>query len=803
MSDIPNKIDDLPTSEARFVGKAVPRVEDPALITGEVEFIDNVSLPGMLHCAILRSPFAHAKIENIDLAEALELPGVVAIATGQDALAWSTPPMTMPEGWGDLPLAAHKVRFVGEPVAAVAATSRYIAEDALELIDVDYEPLEVVSDPFAAITDESGDLVFEERGNNIMMQRTFTWGEVDDAFANAEHVIEGNFRWNRMGANPTETFGCITEWNPRSLDMTIRASIQAPNFTALARAAVFQLPTSKVRLITYPHGGSFGGKGLPRGIDITAILSRKAGGKPVKWIEDRIEYLTGGAGQAWDRHYEGKLAVSADGTFTGFRVRLVDDIGANGEGYGSISAAKVLTAFTGPYTIGAAEYDLTLVATNKAPAHPYRGMGPPPHFFVLESLVDMTARKLGIDPAELRRKNFIGPDQFPYTIPSGNEYDSGQYEVVLDKALALAGYDKLREEQKQAREQGRMVGIGVVSIIEPGVMDPNAYAIIGMPGVGQPEGATVAFDVLGNVTVRVGFSLEGQGQYTLITQLVADYFGLEMSQITVLCLDTQTAPPHYGPGGSRLGVAITGAVLGACDRIKEKMLSVAAAVFQAPKEALQLKDGVVGIPGVDEAQLPVAAVAGMMLGRSDLLPPEIDPAPEATYAWTAAGRTEPDEQGRAKSYLTAAQSVHIAQVEIDGETGFSRITGYWVVDDCGTRLNPATLEGQLQGSIAQGVGAALLEEYLYDEEGQPLVTNYMNYLMPTASDVPIAVKDEVVTPSPFTPLGAKGCGEGAIHATPSAVMCAINDALAPRGLQATEVPASPMRIWKLLRGEAS
>ncbi|MCP5044439.1 MAG: xanthine dehydrogenase family protein molybdopterin-binding subunit [bacterium] len=803
MTKIPNKIEDLPTSKTRFVGKAVPRVEDPALITGEVEFIDNASRPGMLHCAILRSPFAHAKIESIDLEEALELPGVVAIVTGEDAVKWTTPPMTMPEGWGDLPLAAHKVRFVGEPVAAVAATSRYIAEDALELIDVDYEPLEVVSNPFEAIEGEEGSLVFEERGNNIMLQRTFTWGEVDQVFDEADHVIEQKFRWNRMGANPTETFGCITEWNPRSLDMTIRASVQAPNFTALARAAVFQLPTNKVRLITYPHGGSFGGKGLPRGIDITAILSRKAGGKPVKWIEDRVEYLTAGAGQAWDRHYDAQLAVKADGTFTGFRVKLVDDIGANGEGYGSISAAKVLTAFTGPYTIGAAEYDLTLVATNKVPAHPYRGMGPPPHFFVLESLVDMTARKLDIDPAELRRRNFIAPDQFPYTIPSGNEYDSGQYEVVLDKALEMAEYTKLREEQSKARAAGRLVGVGVVSIIEPGVMDPNAYAIIGMPGVGQPEGATVAFDVLGNVTVRVGFSLEGQGQYTLITQLVADFFGLEMSQISVLCLDTLTAPPAYGPGGSRLGVAITGAVLGACGRIKDKMITVAAGVFQAPEEAVQLNDGIIGIPGVEQAQLPVAAVAGMMLGRSDLLPPQIDPRPEATYAWTAAGRTEPDEQGRAKSYLTAAQSVHIARVEIDRETGETKINGYWVVDDCGTRLNPATLEGQLQGSIAQGIGAALLEEYLYDEDGQPLVTNYMNYLMPTASDVPLAVKGEVVTPSPFTPLGAKGCGEGAIHATPSAVMCAINDALAPEGKQATEVPASPMRIWKLLREEGS
>jgi CO/xanthine dehydrogenase Mo-binding subunit len=797
--EIPNKIEDLPTSSPRFIGKAVPRVEDPALITGQVEFIDNISLPGMLHCAILRSPMAHAKIEKIDIAEALKLPGVIAIVTGEDALKWSYPVYTMPEGWGDRPLATAKVRFVGEPVAAVAATSRYIAEDALELIEVDYEPLEVVSDPFKAIEDDDGPLVFEERGNNIMMQRTFTWGEVDSVFAEAEHIVQGKFRWNRMGANPTETFGCITEWNPRSLDLTIRASVQAPSFTAQARCGVLGIPSNKVNLITTPHGGSFGGKGGVRGIDITAILSRKAGGRPIKWIEDRVEYLTGGGGQAWDRHYDASLAVKADGTITGFKVKLVDDIGGNGEGYASISAAKPLAAFTGPYTIEAAEYDLTLVATNKLPAGPYRGMGPPPHNFVLESLVDMTARKLDIDPAELRRQNFIPSDQFPYTIPSGNEYDSGSYEEVLDKVLGLADYKQLRANQATARDEGRLVGIGVASAIEPGVMDWNAYSIVGNPMIGVPEGATVAFDLYGNVTIRVGFSLEGQGQYTLVTQLVADYFGLEMGQITVRCLDTQTAPPVFGPGGSRLGVAITGAVLGACDLIKTKMIKVCAGMFQAPPEALVLMDGIIGIPGVEQAQMPVAAVAGTMLSRSDLLPPDVDPRPEATYAWTAAGRTEADDQGRAKSYLTAAQAVHIVRVEIDRKTGITEITGYWVVDDCGTRLNPATVEGQLQGSIAQGIGAALLEEHLYDEQGQPLVTNYMNYLMPTASDVPLTVKGEVTTPSPFTPLGAKGCGEGAIHTTPATIMNAINDALAPLGTQATEVPASPQRVWQLIR----
>ena len=285
----------------------------------------------------------------------------------------------------------------------------------------------------------------------------------------------------------------------------------------------------------------------------------------------------------------------------------------------------------------------------------------------------------------------------------------------------------------------------------------------------------------------------------MITQLVADYFAVDMDDITVTALDTQSAPPHFGPGGSRLGVAITGAVLGACERIREKMCAVTAALMQTAPENIELADGNFIVKGMPGAEMPMAQVAGTMLGASHLLPPGIDPRPEATYVWTAAGRTPVDEEGRAKSYLTAAQAVHVVLLEIDRETGMVEIKKYCLVDDCGTRLNPATVEGQTEGSVAQGVGAALLEEYVYDEDGQLLTSTYMDYLLPTISDVPMTVKDEVVTPSPFTPLGAKGCGEGAIHTTPAAVMCAINDALAPLGVRANEVPATPVRLWKLIQ----
>ena len=783
------------------MGKDVPRVEDRQLVTGRTEFIDNLTLPGMLHCAILRSPYPHARITSVDTSAAERLPGVAAVVTGEDARRWTKPYITMPEKWGPYCVAVDKVRFVGEPVAAVAASSRYLAEDALELIRVEYEPLPVVVDPFKALEPESP-LIFEENGSNVMYQRLFTWGEVDRAFAEADEVFAETFRWHRVGANPLETFGVISQWDAIEGGLTCWGSFQAPSYMARGRAANLRVPSNKVRFVGQPHGGSFGGKGGARGTDITAMLSRKADGRPVKWIEDRMECLVAGGSQAWDRFYEASLAVKRDGTATGLRIKLVDDLGATAEGFGASGAAKPLASFVGCYAIPAAAYDLTIVATNKLPASPYRGMGPPPHNFVLEQMMDIAARGLGIDPAEIRRRNFIPPDRFPYTIPSGNEYDSGNYEAALDQVLAMADYPRLRAEQVTARAQGRHLGIGVVSTIEPGVFDWGAYAILGARGTGVPEGVTVSIDVWGKVIARVGFPAEGQGQYTLVSQLLADYFGVTLDDVQVVPQDTLSAPPHFGPGGSRLGVAITGAVLGAAGALRTKLVTVAAKLLGAEPDGVELMDGKLRVKAAPERALTVAQVAATMLTRADLLPPDVEPSPEATYVWTAPGRTSADEQGRSKGYLTAANACHLALVEVDIETGQVRILKYYLVDDCGTRLNPATLEGMVQGAVAQGVGAALLEEYVYDDEAQPLTSTYMDYLLPTVHEVPMTEKAALVTTSPFTPLGAKGAGEGAINTTPAALMCAINDALAPLGVRAREVPASPNRLWALIRDAA-
>ena len=797
-TELPHLPEQLPTSAVRYVGKRVTRVEDPALVAGTAEFIDNFALPNMLHCAILRSPHPHARIVKVDASAAEALEGVVAVLTPDDVKRWASAHVTSPAGWGTHCIAIDKALYVGEPVAAVAATSRAVAEDACELIEVDYEVLPSVGTAAAALAPDAP-VLWDVHGTNIIQQRTYDWGEVDRVFAEADHVVSNAFRWNRCGANPTETFGCVCQWDLVDNGLLCHGAYQVPGFWGLARSFSLNLPANKVKVVSHPQGGAFGGKGGARGTDIAALLSRKSGGRPVKYIEDRMEYLLAGSSQSWDRHYEAALALKADGTITGFKVKLLDDQGATTETYGTISVAKPLAAFTGNYRIEAARYDTTLVVTNRAPAAPYRGYGPPPHFYVLESLVDMAARKLAVDPAELRRLNYIRPEQFPYTIPSGNEYDSGNYEAMLDRVLELADYQALRKEQAAARAEGRLVGISVVNTVEPGVFDWNAYATVGVPGIGVPEGARVSVDILGNITIVVGFNLQGQGQFTIAAQVAADYFGVDMHAIKVTMAPTDFAPPHFGQGGSRLGVAVTGAVLGACQKLEADFKRLVAHVMGGlPVEAVELMDGRFRLKANPAVGMTLAEVAGTMLGRSDLLPPGMEPNPTATSVWTAPGRNVPDEQGRCRSYLTAASATHVVMVEVDRGTGQTVILRYFIVDDCGTRLNPASVEGQLQGAVAQGIGAALLEEYVYDEQANPLVTTFADYLMPSIHEVPITQRDFTVTPSPVTPLGAKGCGEGAMHTTPAAIMCAINDALAPLGVEITETPATPLRVWKLL-----
>jgi 3-oxo-Delta1-steroid hydratase/dehydrogenase large subunit len=805
---IPKSLDELPVSKPRWVGQPMRRVEDPMLVTGRAQFADNIVLPDMLHCAVLRSPHAHARIKSIDFTEAKKMPGVVEVVTGEEAKRWMALPSTLvsrpgekPEVWASHCIATDKVRFVGEAVAAVAAESRYIAEDALERIVVEYEPLPPVVDAERALEPGSS-LVYEQNSSNLIFEKKFAWGDVEKVFQEADKVFTERFVWNRVSGNTIETASGIAQWNPLEESVKIWMCAQITQSQAGGIAGAFRISPQNV-IIEPTHGGSFfgGGKGASRSIETAILLSRKCGGRPVKYVMDRRE-LIGGLSQAWDRKYEVSLAVKKDGTVTGVKIKFIDNFGATVEGVPIVQLFKPFACFTGQYGIRTAEYEVKAVATNKTPQIVYRGAGPPPHNWALEQMMDIAARGLGMDPTELRRKNFIPPDQFPYKLFTGALYDSGNYEAALNKLLEMSDYQALRRYQAEARKQGRCVGIGVVTTIEPGGVVHFGMFAPANPMFAHapfPEGAVVRMEPSGEINVGVGFPICGQGQYTFVTQLMADYFCVEPSKVHVKPFDNVSGPRSMGPGGSRQAVTLSGAVLGAADLLRQKMVKVAARLLQANPEEVELMDGFLRVKAQPERNMPVAQVAVIMCYSPEMLPPDVDGDPEACYVFDAREFTKLDEQGLGRSYLTAASASHLLMLEIDRKTGKVEILKYFIVDDCGTRLNPANVEGMIQGGVAQGVGAALLEEVVYDENGQQLATTFMDYLLPTIEDVPMTEKAAMCTPSPYGPLGAKGTGEGSLNTTPAAIFCALNDALAPVGLRANELPATPLRLWKLMQ----
>jgi CO/xanthine dehydrogenase Mo-binding subunit len=783
--------------QPKFIGKPVKRVEDPLLLTGRARHIDDLSFPGMLHVAILRSPHAHARIRSVDCEAALSLPGVEAVLTGADAEKLTLPLPAMPSvgaGWTGYCLAFDKVRYVGEPVVAVAASSRYIAEDALEQISVDYQVLEPVVDPERHA--DGGSLLYEQSGTNVMFHKVYRYGDVDEAMASADVIVRGQYRFPRVSANALETFGVISQWDVFADELTCWCNAQSPGGTLRGS---LQAPPKRDRIIAQPHGGSFGSKLCLRKYQlISALLSQRCNGRPVKYIEDRIEHLIASGTHAWDRRYRAEFGFQKDGRCVAMKMRVVNDCGASAENSAPSMSWKPITMLTGPYKVRHFEYDLTAVVTNKSPEGAYRGYGVTPHTLVTERLMDKAALQLRLDPAEIRRRNLIQPDEFPYRTPSGTEYDSGNYPEVLRLALETSRYEELRDEQKRRRDAGRVVGLGVVFGLEPG----GVWAMTGpfreWAGVAvvNPESAAIGVNEEGTFSVEIFYALEGQGQYTFATQVVADYFGVALESVQVGQSEARDPPPSMGPAGSRQAVTLTYALIGAADALAWKLKRAAAGLLQSEPERLEVREGQIVVQGAAGGAVSIGQVAALMKHRPDLLPPDVDGNPQASFTWRAAERPA-DAEG--SPYLTYANACHVVLVEIDKGTGVVTIERYYIADDCGTRLNPASVEGQVQGGVAQGTGAALLEEYVYDDGGQPLATTFADYLMPTVYDVPMTEKHAVVTPSPNTPFGVKGTGEGAIHVTPAAIFCAVNDALAPLGVELTHANAKPERVWRLLQ----
>jgi carbon-monoxide dehydrogenase large subunit len=790
------------TGERKWVGQSIRRLEDPKFLLGRGGYIDDMRVRGMLHAALVRSPHAHAKITSIDTRAAKELPGVFAVVTGAEAAEITDP---MPD-FGPAPdkttwrcLAVDKVRYVGEGVVAVVAESRYIAEDAADLVEIEYELLEPVVDPEAAIEDGAA-LVHEPLGSNIAYQRTFSFGEVEKDFADSEVVVRDRLRWHRSGGQPLETVGAIASFDRATGMMTINTNTLSFTSYLFMLAGTLKVPDNKLDVIPHPAGGSFGSKLFAVKVSAIAGLLSKVSGRPVKYVEDRIDNISNCDHHGSDRVYDVELALTREGQMKSLRVRSLDDYGAYIQ-FGVGHHGNALAQVTGPYRITSVEYTVTAVMTNKCQQGAYRGFGSEVNNWMLERMVDMAARELDLDPVEIRRRNFIGKDEFPYFIPTGNVYDSGDYEAVLDKALELADLDHWRAEQAKAREEGRYIGIGLVTCQERSVFSATEFWFWfdepGAPVTSMPESVTLRVGATGDITATLySCAFWGNSPETMVAQLVAEEFDCEPHDVSVVYAGTRNGLPATGPGGSRTTVMLAGAVEGASERIKDKAFKVAEHLLEADAGDLEWSDGGVQVKGSPDKRLSLGDIAIQTHLFKHSLPEEIESGLEASKVYDHPYTTMPnaDRSNLGVFYPFVGHACHIPIVEVDAQTGEVRFLKYIAVHDCGTLVNPRSLAGHITGGTVQGIGTALHEEYVYGADGNLQTQSYMDYLIPTAMEAPEFVIGHHETPSPWTPHGIKGGGEGGRMMAPAAIAAAIDDALAPLGVRATALPATPARI---------
>ncbi|MDI4234964.1 xanthine dehydrogenase family protein molybdopterin-binding subunit [Bradyrhizobium sp. Arg237L] len=773
----------------RFFGAPVKRNEDRKLLTGQALFVDDVELPGMLHAAFLRSQAAHARIERIDVSRALQRPGVVAVYTADDyGTYWQPGPLLVPpppipgsvfNQRTQVPLAKDKVRHVGEPLAVVVAESRYIAEDALDDIDVDLEPLAAVIDLEAALRRDSA-LVHDDLGSNISAHVHQSKGDYRAAAAKAHLVIKRRFAYEHGIASTIETRGVVAHWEPRSQHMTIWDTTQAPVFVRNGLAAMLGLGERQVRVIAPFVGGGFGPKIMmfyPEEVALPWISMRL--NRPVKWIEDRLEHFFATTHERGQIH-DAEIAVTRDGRILGVKDVFLHDGGAY-DPYGLTVPINSQCTLLGPYVVPSYDATFTAVFTNLPIVTPYRGAGRQHGVFVMERLLDLAAHELNIDPAEIRRRNLIPADAFPYKNGiiyqdfSQLEYDSGNYEPVLDQALQAIGYAEFKREQEKLRAQGRHVGIGIACYVEG-------------TGIGPYEGARVQVQANGKVSVATGIGTQGQGHFTSFAQIVADQLGVDVTDVDIVTGDTDQFYWGAGTFASRGAVVAGNAVNEASRAVRQKALKLASDAFECAEEDLVLADGKISIVGIPEKFLSLGELARRANPMRGAVKPGTEPGLESTqYFGPPSGAT--------------ANGVHAMIVEVDPDTFDLKILKYVVVHDCGTVINPLILEGQIHGGVAQGIGNAFYEKLVFDDQGQLLNASLADYLLPTALEVPRMELGHTVTPSPLNPMGIKGAGEaGAIPVGPLFAQ-AIEDALQlkEKNVELLEIPLSPSRIFELIK----
>ena len=783
----------------RYIGRSVQRFRDPFFVTGKGKFVADVCLPGMLHAAILRSPYAYAKINSINTKKASRHPGVVAVVTGIEAAKLSKPIpfMYSPTGFGSKTadvygLATDRARYVGEPVAAVVAVNKLVAYEALELVEVDYTPLTPVVDAERAL-EPGSPLVYEPWGDNLLLKMSFRGGDVDRAFKEADYVIKDSLKSHRYTGVPIEPRAYVADYDRANGKLTLYATTQQPHPLRTTLAAALDIPENNIRVIQPDVGGAFGVKTPPYQEEILLPILAISTGKPVKWVEERREnFLAGGHAREMVHHFE--VAFNRDGRVVGLREKMIADTGAPSPLIGWGMAFVGAIHIPGVYKIENVEVESLMVVTNKAPWNAYRGYGKENSNLLMERCMDLVARKLGISPIETRLKNFVQPQEFPFKQVSGQVLDSGDYPKVLNRLLQMSEYDELREERERLRRQGKYVGIGVVFEVAPGgACLPDSY-ITGY------DGTTVRVAPTGKVTVLTGITSPGTGNETMIGQVVADELGTSIGDVSVIQGDTDMCPYGLGNFSDRSTIVGASSAMLAAKDIREKMLKVAASMLEASPEDLDIEESRIFVKGVPSKFLKFADVSQAIYRRPYDCAIEIEPGLEATRYFRTLNATHiPDEQGRISTYPSYPNMAHLAFVEVDGETGEVKILKYAAVHDCGFVMNPMMVEGQLHGGIVQGIGGALYENLVYDDSGQLLTTTFMDYPIPTSMEVPRIEVANHETKSPFTPYGTKGVGESGPVGAPSVLISAVEDALSSLGVKITELPLTPNKVWELIR----
>jgi 2-furoyl-CoA dehydrogenase large subunit len=789
-----------------WIGKSVRRKEDPRLLTGEGHFVDDFLFKG-LHMAIFRSPVAHAKIRSIDLSRARALPGVVAAVSGLEAKnMWVKPlkPIYIDLDLPRYPMPFDKVTYVGEPLAAVAATSKAIAEDALELVDFDYELLPVVVDPEKAM-EPGAPLLYEQLGSNVYNYKEIAYGDVDSAFRDAELVVKAKFKIPRYTSSPLETDALVASYQRSDDSLTITSNTQQMRAIAMV-GPIIGVAANKVRFIHGDAGGSFGERWHEELYEICiASLLSKMTEQPVKYIEDRREMMLHSGSKRGV--YEGELAVTGDGTIRALKLKDMTDEGGDAVRAGYYNTIK-LTNITGLYRIEALRSHMYSLATNIASGSSDRGLSKPHITFVLERLVDMVADRLGVDPAELRMKNLLRPDELPHITPSGNYLDTGDYPLLLKSAMEKVDYEGWRSKQIALRKEGRYIGIGIACSVDPGASNPGREFLLkksALPVKEAGTASTVRIYPSGEVEVAIAAVNEGQGHETTVAQVVAEELGVSYDDIHVIPIFDSFSTAWTltsGTGADHFAMTDMGAVVGATRKVKAKLLKIAAHLLNASVDDLVVANGHVSVRGSTDRSLTVQQIAIIAYSETGRLPPGMEPGLHENFYYRPekfAPTYPADSQGRATGHLAYGSQVHISVVEVDPETGRVELLRYVASHDCGVVINPNIVAGQFHGHVLHGIAITLGEADVYNEDGQLLTGTLMDYPKPTAVESHELEVEHFEFPALHTVLGSKPVGEGPFNCPFAAVTNAIVDALKPLNIEFTDLPITPEVIWRAMQ----